>query len=116
MITVLFLYRPVAWCFLRVMKSLSISMVGVALLVGGCGDTGTKVEYNEDGSKEWEIPHVDGKIHGTLIYYRENGSKKSEIPYVDDKPHGTQFVYKEDGSKWTEMVWEHGNFISTKDF
>ena len=34
MITVLFLYRPVAWCFLRVMKYLSILMVGVASLVG----------------------------------------------------------------------------------
>ena len=36
MITVLFLYRPVACCFLRGMKYLSILMVGVALLVGGC--------------------------------------------------------------------------------
>ena len=31
----LFLYRPLAWCFLREMKYLSILMVGVALLVGG---------------------------------------------------------------------------------
>ena len=33
----LFLYRPLAWCFLREMKYLSILMVGVALLVSGCG-------------------------------------------------------------------------------
>ena len=39
MITVLFLYRLVAWCFLRGMKHLSILMVGVALLVGGCGES-----------------------------------------------------------------------------
>ena len=38
MITVLFLYRPVAWCFLRGMKHLSILMVGVVLLLGGCGE------------------------------------------------------------------------------
>ena len=38
MITVLFLYRPVAWCFLRGMKYLSIlivtaTQVGVAILL-----------------------------------------------------------------------------------
>ena len=35
MITVLFLYRPVAWCFLRGMKYLSILIIGVVLLLGG---------------------------------------------------------------------------------
>ena len=34
MITVLFLYRPVAWCFIKRMKYLSILMVGVALIDG----------------------------------------------------------------------------------
>ena len=37
MITVLFLYRPVA-CFLKRMKYLSILMVGLSLLFGGCGE------------------------------------------------------------------------------
>jgi len=35
---VLFLYRPVGWCFLREMKFSSILMVGIALLFGGCGE------------------------------------------------------------------------------
>ena len=34
----LFLYRPVAWCFIKRMKYLSILMVGVALLDGGYGE------------------------------------------------------------------------------
>ena len=38
MITMLFLYRPVAWCFIKRMKYLSILMVGVALLDGGYGE------------------------------------------------------------------------------
>ena len=42
MIIVLFLYRPVAWCFLRWMKYFSILMVGVALLVGGYGEKGKR--------------------------------------------------------------------------
>ena len=92
MITVLFLYRPVDWFFLRGMKYLSILMVGVALLVGGCGYTGTKVEYNEDGSKGWEIPYVDGLEHGTEIVYRKDGSKKSETVYENGETTSSRFL------------------------
>ena len=74
MITVLFLYRPLAWCFLRGMKYLSILMVGVALLVGGYGETKTEVLYHEDGSKKSETIYVDGEKHGTALWYFVDGS------------------------------------------
>ena len=85
----LFLYRPLAWCFLREMKYLSILMVGVALLVSGCGGyTGTKVEYL--GGLKTETPYLNGKKHGSQIqYYIRDGSKLSE-------------TYIRDGSKFKE--------------
>ena len=36
-----------------------------------------EVWYHEDGSKSSEIPYVDGKRHGTKIDYNEDGSKRS---------------------------------------
>ena len=60
------------------MKSLSILMVGVALLAGGYGETKTEVLYHEDGSKKSETPFQ--KMHGTAIEYYEDGSKRSETP------------------------------------
>jgi len=56
MITILFLYRPVAWCFLRGMKYFSIFMVGVALLVGGCLK---KVESPDNGVPKVEATTPD---------------------------------------------------------
>ena len=44
MITVLFPYRPVAWCFLRGMKFLSILMVGVALATLVVADDKAEIE------------------------------------------------------------------------
>ena len=56
-------------------------MVGVALLVGGYGETKTEVLYHEDGSKRSETPYVDGKMHGTAIQYNKDGSPQREIVY-----------------------------------
>ena len=92
---------------------------------------------DEDGSKRWENPYVNGKKHGTVVYYHkdgstnttewihdtgtvmhfyEDGSKMSETPYVDGKWHGTKIRYRQDGSKWWETVYENGKMISTKRF
>ena len=143
MITVLFLYRPVAWCFFRGMKYLSILMVGVALLAGGCGEVevsdGTEIVYLDDGSKGIETPYVQGKIHGTRISYHEDGSIKATTPYLDgkrdgsqiwsykdgsrivthyldDKMHGPSIWYREDGSKRREILWEDGKMLSDVEY
>ena len=116
MITVLFLYRLVAWCFLRGMKFLSILMVGVALLAGGYGETKTEVLYHEDGSKMSETPYQKGAMHGTAMGYYEDGSKRSETPYVDGKQHGTAIQYNKDGSPQSEIVYENGEVISSKRY
>ena len=110
----LFLYRPVAWCFLRGVKYLSILMVGVALLAGGCGGySGTKVEYYGDGLKRSETPYVDGKKHGTWIYYHVDGWK-TEAPYENGKEHGTVIQYYSDGSKRCETPYVNGNRHGTQ--
>ncbi|MBT3469992.1 MAG: hypothetical protein HN467_11775 [Opitutae bacterium] len=120
------------------MKFLSILMVGVALLVGGYGETKTEVLYHEDGSKRSETPYVDGKMHGTAlwyfkdgstktsaewvhgtgteIWYHEDGSKWVETPYVDGKQHGTAIQYNKDGSPQNEIVYENGEVISSKRY
>ena len=77
---------------------------------------GTALQYREDGSKEYEIPYVDGKVHGTVIEYNSDGSKETEIPYVKGNWHGTQILYREDGSKKSEIVYKKGGVISRKNF
>ena len=56
----LFLYRPVAWCFLRGMKKSKImlvaSIVVVAVLIKTQTNLRTKIDYYEDGSKELANP------------------------------------------------------------
>ena len=56
----LFLYRPVAWCFLRGMKKHKIilvaSIVVVAVLIKTQTNLRTKIDYYEDGSKELANP------------------------------------------------------------
>ena len=49
-----------------------------------------------------EVPYVNGKQHGTKIWYNEDGSKKRELPYVDGQEHGTAIRYNQDGTVYTE--------------
>ena len=135
MITVLFLYRPVAWCFLRGMKFLSILMVGVALLVGGCGEKEVadekpakeEIQYKTpvrevsrgELEKRDELQYVKGEnipFTGMDISYYESGLRSSETPYVDGKNHGRGIYYNEDGSKRLEIVYENGKYISEKEY
>jgi len=141
---VLFLYRPVAWCSYRGMKYLSILMVCVALLVGGCGEKTPiypegPTHYYVNGSKVYEAPLVDGQKHGTAIWYfedgstktekwvhgtgthikyRQDGSKEWEASFVNGKQHGTEIHYNEDGSSATwakyETPWVNGKRHGTQ--
>ena len=96
------------------MKHLSILMVGVALLVGGCVQLqqplvngGSKLGANREISIHelelregvWYAKGETEAFNGTAINYREDGAKSSETPYVEGKKHGTQISYYENGSK-----------------
>ena len=95
------------------MKYLSILIVGVALLVGGYGETKTEVLYHEDGSKKSETIYVESEKHGTALWYFVDGSTKTS-EFVHGT--GTEIWYHEDGSKWYEALWvngkRHGTLIS----
>ena len=121
MITVLFLYRPVAWCFLRGMKkhkTLIISIVAAVVIFASIFIPWgkfwwTETLYYEDGSKWKETPYRFFREHGTEIVYRWNdGTKEREPPYVNGKAHGTQINYNRDGSKWTEE-FRNGDAVTT---
>ena len=90
MITVLFLYRPVDWCFLRGMKKAKIILVASIVIAAVLIKTQTnlwrtEVVFFEDGSKHYEYPYVNGELHGTQIRYNEDGSKSQEIVYENGK-------------------------------
>ena len=113
------------------MKYLSILVVGVALLAGGCGEkvrevkedeleireklwyfkgenkpfTGTGIDYYRDGSKSHETPHVDGKRHGASIWYFKDGSTKTS-EWVHGT--GTEIQYHSNGSKLSETPFANG--------
>ena len=126
-----------AWCFLRGMKHLSILLVGVALLVGGCGEkevTESKQAKEKTVADEMpakvqepvkassrevsrtELEERDGVLYfngetepftGIWIGYNKDGSKFEEGPIVDGKIHGMVTRYLKDGSTKTEK-WVHG--------
>ena len=63
MITVLFLYRPVAWCFYRGMKKAKIILVASIVVAAVLIKTQTnrwrtKIDYYKDGSKELANPYA----------------------------------------------------------
>ena len=137
MITELFLYRPVAWRFLRWMKKhkktvswwkkhkaliISISIGFAPLMVYVKTQTNlwrtvvtwrTEFGYPED-AKYGEIPYRFFRKHGTEIRYYRDGSKQWEAPYVKGKMHGTEIWYYPDGSKSSETPYVNGKQHGTE--
>ena len=66
------------------------------------------IDYYKDGSKEYEIPYVNGIQHGTASMYYEDGSKWYEALWVNGKRHGTLISYYKDGSKESEIPYVNG--------
>ena len=106
------------------MKVLSILMVGVALLLGGCekptpiqGVSYDKLEYRE-GILYYK--GGDELFTGTAIEFlfnnRYKGSKIFERSFVDGILHGAIIKYYEDGTKEAETPYvngkKHGTAIS----
>jgi len=67
--------------------------------------TETKTSYYLCGGKKFEVPLVDGKIHGTKTLWYENGNKRYEVLYVNDKIHGTKTLWWENGNKRHEVLY-----------
>ena len=100
------------------MKYLNIFVVGIALLVGGCGEkevadekpakeqTSVKAPVREVSADELEnregIWYFKGEAEpftGKIIRYSEDGSKEGEMSILDGKAHGMAIIIRKDGSR-----------------
>ena len=134
MITVLFLYRPVAWCFLRGMKFLSILVVGVALATSVVADQKAETERLKKETKALKArpkivrsgdandlpPLTSGKTAkfnqikfkiGTTYLKGEKEPFTGYLAYLkrEKEPFtGTQIGYFSDGTKKHELPYVNG--------
>jgi antitoxin component YwqK of YwqJK toxin-antitoxin module len=113
----LFLYRPVAWCFLRGMKFLSILMVGVAMHVGGCGQKDPEVAVPKTVVDAWQLRDRDGLKYfkgkpftGVSVSVHLDGQKLGESTYKDGKRDGPWTRWHENGQKWRESTYKDGKW------
>ena len=54
--------------------------------------------YYTSGALWWEIPYVNGKVHGIGKTYYESGALMREIPYVNGNAHGISKTYDKEKS------------------
>ena len=81
MITVLFLYRPVAWCFLRGMKYLSILMVGVVLATSVVADDLNKPrKWQSTSGHILDASIVSYNSKAGVVRLRSSNGEEFEIP------------------------------------
>ena len=81
-ITVLFLYRPVAWCFIKRMKYLSILMVGVALATSVAADDLSKHRKWQSTSGhvlEAALVSFDSKV--STVRLKTTDGKEFDVQY-----------------------------------
>ena len=67
-----------------------------------------KKNYYKSGALWWEIPYVNGKMHGIEKWYYESGALMAEIPYVDGKRHGIAKWYYASGALQIETPYVRG--------
>ena len=114
----LFLYRPVAWCFLRGMKYLSILIVGVALATSGVANDKAEIERLK---KEIEALKAKQEVHRLrqelAELKKEPTVNNDQIKYIGGIPYlkgekepftGTVIGYRKDGSKSWEIPYVNG--------
>jgi antitoxin component YwqK of YwqJK toxin-antitoxin module len=65
-------------------------LLGQYRLVRG---TGTRITWNQNGTKESQCEHRDGKLHGHCTTWRADGSVLKEEEYRNDKRHGRHVVW-----------------------
>lgn len=77
------------------------------------GNSTDKVEIRkgcyDSGALMWEIPYVNGEIHGIAKDYYESGALRCETPYVNGKEHGIAKDYRESGTLRRETPYVDGD-------
>ena len=54
--------------------------------------------FYESGALRWEIPYVNGNMHGIARFYYASGALRRETPYVTGRMHGIEREYNKDTS------------------
>ena len=65
-------------------------------------DNGKKVEYNSNGSIDYEYTLKDGRLNGAFMTYHANGAKKKTGSYLSDQESGKFEEYDEYGNLTAE--------------
>ena len=68
--------------------------------------------WHENGRKQLEALHKDGKLDGLLTIWYENGQKKLEETRKDGKLDGPWNRWHESGQKQVEATYKDGEEVS----
>ena len=75
--------------------------------------TKIKTDTYLNKQKRYEIPFVNGQVHGIATGWYSSGQKWREIPHINGQLHGLETLWHSDGSlstvqKWNQdqKVWE----------
>ena len=94
------------------MKYLSILMVSVAMLLGGCGERNVITIYNE-GDKTWKAVKVSAG--GTEHHFDKiESSTKSAYVFKTEVESGGTLIGKLDGKEYQKKFGYFTNNMSTK--
>jgi len=69
---------------------------------------GIHKSYYDNGKPKYEVPSVNGQIHGKERYWYDNGNLEQEIPYVNGQEHGIARWYHGNGKLKHEIPYVNG--------
>ena len=69
---------------------------------------GTDIHYFLDGQVKFEEHYKDGALDSVTEFWYPNGTKQGELPYLEGKPHGKATTWYPDGRKKSEKTWSRG--------
>jgi len=65
----------------------------------------------ENGQLMWEIPLVNGQVHGIQREWHPNGQLYCETPLVNGRIHGITKFWVSDGKLWSIEKWHQGQKV-----
>jgi len=77
---------------------------------------GKSFDWSPSGQLEREKHYHHGKQHGKSMGWHDNGQIECEIEWTNDNQHGKCVAWDENGRVISEEIWEHGRFVSKKNF
>ena len=120
----LFLYRPLAWCFIRGMKYISILMVGIALAASGVADDKAEIERLKKEIEALKAKQELIQLRQKLAELKKGATvNKDQIKYIDDIAYlkgdkepftGTAIGYYKDETKMSEIPYVNGKYHGTQ--